>query len=206
MSNPFRYFINSQEVIRLVVMTFVRYPLSLRAVEDLLAERGVASILVFIAHDPEEMVQWRYAIFDFLLTDAARHDLRSLRSYSIAPIVARVIRVRAAIGRFGARASAVKSPCFRAFLLPLGAPPVAPCIRHTSRPRTAGARHCSPLRFDLARHLDARCIGQCIGLFSIFSAHPSPLGWGADVADDRLPAHLGLAHVNVLRTTRGFPR
>ena len=25
-----------------------------------------------------------------------------------------------------------------------------------------------------------------MGLFSIFSAHPSPLGWG-DVADDRLP-------------------
>ena len=27
-----------------------------------------------------------------------------------------------------------------------------------------------------------------MGLFSIFSAHPSPLGWGADVPDDRLAA------------------
>jgi hypothetical protein len=40
MSNPFRYFNSSPEVIRLVVMMYVRYPLSLRNVEDLLAERG----------------------------------------------------------------------------------------------------------------------------------------------------------------------
>jgi putative transposase len=38
-SNPFRYFNRSPEVIRLVVMMYVRYPLSLRNVEDLLAER-----------------------------------------------------------------------------------------------------------------------------------------------------------------------
>jgi putative transposase len=41
MSNPFRYFNSSPEVIRLVVMIYVRYPLSLRNVEDLLAERGI---------------------------------------------------------------------------------------------------------------------------------------------------------------------
>ena len=41
MSNPFRYFNSSLEVIRLVVMMYVRYPLSLRNVEDLLAERGI---------------------------------------------------------------------------------------------------------------------------------------------------------------------
>jgi hypothetical protein len=41
MSNPFRYFNGSPEVIRLVVMMYVRYPLSLRNVENLLAERGV---------------------------------------------------------------------------------------------------------------------------------------------------------------------
>ena len=40
MSDPFRYF-NRPEVIRLVVMMYVRYPLSLRSVEDLLAERGI---------------------------------------------------------------------------------------------------------------------------------------------------------------------
>jgi putative transposase len=41
MSNPFRYFNSPPEVIRLVVMMYVRYPLSLRNVEDLLAERGI---------------------------------------------------------------------------------------------------------------------------------------------------------------------
>src|SRR6185437_9691286 len=41
MTNPFRYFNSSPEVIRLVVMMHVRYPLSLRNVEDLLAERGI---------------------------------------------------------------------------------------------------------------------------------------------------------------------
>ena len=41
MSNPFRYFNSSPEVIRLVVMMYVRYPLSLRNVEDILAERGI---------------------------------------------------------------------------------------------------------------------------------------------------------------------
>ena len=37
---PFRYFHSSPEVIRLVVTMYVRYPLSLRNVEDLLFERG----------------------------------------------------------------------------------------------------------------------------------------------------------------------
>jgi len=39
--NPFRYFNSSPEVIRLTVMLYVRYPLSLRQVEDLLFERGI---------------------------------------------------------------------------------------------------------------------------------------------------------------------
>ena len=41
MSNPVRYFNSSPVVIRLVVMMYVRYPLSLRNVEDLLAECGI---------------------------------------------------------------------------------------------------------------------------------------------------------------------
>ncbi len=41
MQNPFRYFNSSPEVIRLAVMMYVRYPLSLRQVEDLLFERGI---------------------------------------------------------------------------------------------------------------------------------------------------------------------
>jgi putative transposase len=39
--NPFRCFDSLPEVIRLVVMMYVKYPLSLRSVEDLLHERGV---------------------------------------------------------------------------------------------------------------------------------------------------------------------
>ena len=38
--NPFRYFKTSPEVIRLAVMMYVRFPLSLRNVEELLHERG----------------------------------------------------------------------------------------------------------------------------------------------------------------------
>jgi len=41
MKNPFRYFNSSPEVIRLTVMMYIRYPLSLRQVEDLLFERGI---------------------------------------------------------------------------------------------------------------------------------------------------------------------
>ena len=41
MKSPFRYFNSSPEVIRLVVVMYVKYPLSLRTVEDLLAERGI---------------------------------------------------------------------------------------------------------------------------------------------------------------------
>ena len=41
MRNPFRYFNSSPEVIRLAVMMYGRYPLSLRQVEDLLFERGI---------------------------------------------------------------------------------------------------------------------------------------------------------------------
>ena len=40
-ASSFRYFNSSPEVIRLAVMLYVKYPLSLRNVEDLLAERGI---------------------------------------------------------------------------------------------------------------------------------------------------------------------
>jgi putative transposase len=39
--SPFRHFNSSPEVIRLVVLMYVRFPLSLRNVEDLLFERGI---------------------------------------------------------------------------------------------------------------------------------------------------------------------
>lgn len=39
--SPFRYFKTSPEIIRLAVMLCIRFPLSLRNVEDLLHERGI---------------------------------------------------------------------------------------------------------------------------------------------------------------------
>ena len=39
--SPFRYFKTSPEVIRLAVLLYVKYPLSLRNVEDLLFERRI---------------------------------------------------------------------------------------------------------------------------------------------------------------------
>ena len=41
MKSPFRYFKTSPEIIRLAVMMYIRFPLSLRQVEDLLHERGI---------------------------------------------------------------------------------------------------------------------------------------------------------------------
>jgi transposase-like protein len=39
--DPFKYFKTSPEIIRLAMMMYVRFPLSLRNVEDLLHERGL---------------------------------------------------------------------------------------------------------------------------------------------------------------------
>ena len=41
MENPFKYFKTSPAIIRLAVMMYIRYPLSLRQVEDNLFERGI---------------------------------------------------------------------------------------------------------------------------------------------------------------------
>jgi len=41
MKNPFRYFKTSPQIIRLAVMMYVRFPLSLRQIEDILHERGI---------------------------------------------------------------------------------------------------------------------------------------------------------------------
>jgi hypothetical protein len=42
--DPFRYFNSSPEIIRLVLMMYVRFPLSLRNVEHLLFQRGIMKI------------------------------------------------------------------------------------------------------------------------------------------------------------------
>ena len=42
--SPFRYFTTSPEIIRLAVMMYLRFPLSLRKVEELPHERGDCQI------------------------------------------------------------------------------------------------------------------------------------------------------------------
>lgn len=49
-SNPLRNFNSSPEVSRLVVMMYVRFPLSLRDVEDLLFERDIDICLETVRH------------------------------------------------------------------------------------------------------------------------------------------------------------
>ena len=39
--DPFKYYKTSPEIIKLAVMYYIRYPLSLRQVEDILHERGI---------------------------------------------------------------------------------------------------------------------------------------------------------------------
>ena len=48
--STFRYLKMSPEIIRLAVMMYVRFPLSLRNVEDLLHERGIE-----ISHETERL-------------------------------------------------------------------------------------------------------------------------------------------------------
>jgi len=74
-TNPFRYFQPSPEVIRLAVMLYVRFPLSLRNVEDLLHERGID-----ICH---ETVRYWWNKFGPMFASAIRRNRASrLKSYS----------------------------------------------------------------------------------------------------------------------------
>ena len=70
MSNPFRYFNSSPEVIRLVVMMYVRYPLSLRNVEDLLAER--LQDLAFMVDRAPEVAEFAVDLHEDFATEGSR--------------------------------------------------------------------------------------------------------------------------------------
>ena len=71
-ANPFRYFKTSPEVIRLAVMLYVKYPLSLRNVEDLLAERGID-----IAH--ETIRYWWNRFGPMFAADIRRQRVSQMR-------------------------------------------------------------------------------------------------------------------------------
>ena len=74
MRNSFRYFNSSPEVIRLVVMMYIRYPLSLRQVEDILFERGID-----ICH---ETVRFWWNRFGPIFANEIRKHRIQTRSYS----------------------------------------------------------------------------------------------------------------------------
>jgi transposase-like protein len=59
MPNPFRYFNSSPEVIRLVVMMYVRYPLSLRNVEDLINGK-LCYLWRAVDHEGEALETWSW--------------------------------------------------------------------------------------------------------------------------------------------------
>lgn len=74
-SNPFRYFKTSPEVIRLAVMLYVRFPLSLRNVEDLLHERGID-----ISHETVRF--WWNRFGPMFASNIRRKRVQRLRAYS----------------------------------------------------------------------------------------------------------------------------
>ena len=74
MRNPFRCFDSSPEVIRLAVLMYVRYPLSLRQVEDLLFERGID-----ICHETVRF--WWNRFGPMFAAEIRRHRVQS-HSYS----------------------------------------------------------------------------------------------------------------------------
>ena len=74
-ANPFRWFESSPEVIRLVVMMYVRYPLSLRNVEDLLFERGID-----ICH--ETVWLWWNRFGPMFASEIRRRRVQHMRAYT----------------------------------------------------------------------------------------------------------------------------
>jgi len=73
-ASPFRYFNSSPEVIRLVVMMYVRFPLSLRNVEDLLFERGID-----ICHETVRM--WWNRFGPLFASDIRRQRVSRMRRF-----------------------------------------------------------------------------------------------------------------------------
>ena len=73
-ASPFRYFNSSPEVIRLVVMMYVRFPLSLRNVEDLLAVHGID-----LCHETVRM--WWNRFGPLFAADIKRQRISKMRGF-----------------------------------------------------------------------------------------------------------------------------
>ena len=73
--SPFRYFKTSPEIIRLAVMLYIRFPLSLRNVEDLLHERGID-----VSHETVRF--WWNRFGPTFASEIKRRRVQHLRAYS----------------------------------------------------------------------------------------------------------------------------
>jgi len=73
--DPFKYFHSSPEIIRLEVMMYVRFPLSLRNVEDLLHERGID-----VCH--ETIRFWWNRFGPLFAAEIRRKRVQKMRAYS----------------------------------------------------------------------------------------------------------------------------
>jgi putative transposase len=74
-TDPFKFFHSSPEIIRLAVIMHVRFPLSLRNVEDLLHERGIE-----ISHETVRF--WWNRFGPMFAAEIRRKRVSRMRSYS----------------------------------------------------------------------------------------------------------------------------
>ncbi|MDQ2088934.1 IS6 family transposase [Marimonas arenosa] len=73
--SPFKFFKTSPEIIRIAVMLYARFPLSLRNVEDLLNERGID-----VSH--ETIRFWRNRFGPMFASEIRRRRVQQLRAFS----------------------------------------------------------------------------------------------------------------------------
>ena len=71
--DPFKYYKTSREIIRLAVMLYVRFPLSLRNVEDLLHERGID-----VSH--EAVQYWWHRFGPLFAAEIKKRRMASMKS------------------------------------------------------------------------------------------------------------------------------
>ncbi|MET4806151.1 DDE-type integrase/transposase/recombinase [Limibacillus sp. MBR-115] len=71
--SPFRHFKTSPEIIRLAIMMYIRFPLSLRNVEDLLHERGID-----ISHETVRF--WWQRFGPMFAAEIRKRRIQSMRS------------------------------------------------------------------------------------------------------------------------------
>src|SRR5947207_11850998 len=111
------------------------------------------------------------------------------------------------MNREASTTSLVRRPCRKLLLsFPSGAPPPAPCIRHTRQPLTAGDWQGRPVRFDLARHLGVALHRSVHGVDGHFGFCPLLVPTSSDwsicsIATGALPWSAGAAVVMFSATT-----